>query len=321
MAEQQTLTPKDKTPKVMMSRSGAYKNRQSRMKRDEEELNKLMKGNVSDETETTEQEEPSSEITEDSEVQATDDTKQEETTTEAVEASQEDESELSSEEKSFKKRYGDLRRHMGDKEKEWSSRISELEDKLEGKTVRAPKSNEDIEAWAAKYPDVASIVETIASKKAEEKFASADQRLRELDEAKYEVSKATAEAKIRKAHEDFDELKAADSFHTWVDEQPKWVQDALYENEDDPRSVIRVIDLYKSDKGLTTSAKKTKLKEAAADVSKGSRSSIDATDSSRQIKESDIKKMTDKQFEDNLDNILEAQRSGRFIYDITHRNR
>ena len=37
----------------------------------------------------------------------------------------------------------------------------------------------------------------------------------------------------------------SDEFHDWVDEQPKWVQDALYENSDDPASVIRVIDLYK----------------------------------------------------------------------------
>ena len=41
----------------------------------------------------------------------------------------------------------------------------------------------------------------------------------------------------------------SDTFHDWAEEQPKWVQDALYENADDPASVVRVIDLYKSDKG------------------------------------------------------------------------
>ena len=314
---------KDATPKVMMNRSTSYNTKQKRLQAEEEELNKLVKKAISgEEDETTEeQEESNSETTEDTEVQATGDTEQEVETTEKEEA-QEDDVELSAEEKSFKKRYGDLRRHSADKEKEFAKRISDLESQLEGKTVRAPKSNVELEAWAEKYPDVAAIVETIASQKADEKFASAEERLRELDEAKYEVSKATAEATIRKSHEDFDDLKASDEFHSWVDEQPKWVQDALYENEDDARSVIRVIDLYKVDKGLTKQVKKSKAKEAAKDVSKkSSRSSIDANDTSRTIKESDIRKMSDKEFEENLDIIMEAQRSGRFIYDITNKNR
>ena len=34
--------------------------------------------------------------------------------------------------------------------------------------IKLPKSDDDIEAWAAQYPDVAAIVETIAIKKARE---------------------------------------------------------------------------------------------------------------------------------------------------------
>ena len=49
------------------------------------------------------------------------DTKQKEAKAE-VEASEDDTS-LSREEKSFKKRYGDLRRHMADKEKEWQESL------------------------------------------------------------------------------------------------------------------------------------------------------------------------------------------------------
>ena len=33
--------------------------------------------------------------------------------------------------------------------------------------LRPPSSDESIEAWAKKYPEIASIVETIATKKAE----------------------------------------------------------------------------------------------------------------------------------------------------------
>ena len=90
---------------------------------------------------------------------------------EAVEAEPEPEN---AEEKSFKKRYGDLRRHQQEKEKELAAKIDALQAQLSEATkkeINLPKSDEDIEAWAAKYPDVAAIVETIAIKKAKEQAA------------------------------------------------------------------------------------------------------------------------------------------------------
>ena len=62
-----------------------------------------------------EQEESSSEDTENTEVQASDDSKQEETKEETK--AQEDDDKLDAEEKSFKKRYGDIRKHLAAKEK------------------------------------------------------------------------------------------------------------------------------------------------------------------------------------------------------------
>ena len=94
----------------------------------------------------------------------------------AVEAAEEDteDKNLSREEKSFKKRYGDVRRHMQQKEKEWEEKFTALEARLGQENIRPPKSDEDIETWAAEYPDVASIVETIAAKKAQEMFNKAE---------------------------------------------------------------------------------------------------------------------------------------------------
>ena len=81
---------------------------------------------------------------------------------------------VNAEEKSFKKRYGDLRRHMQDKEKDWDDKFKTLQRQLEDSTkqeIKLPKSDDDIEAWAKEYPDVAAIVETIAIKKAKEQAA------------------------------------------------------------------------------------------------------------------------------------------------------
>tara|TARA_R100000406_G_scaffold40439_1_gene26982 strand:- start:56 stop:931 length:876 start_codon:yes stop_codon:yes gene_type:complete len=226
--------------------------------------------------------------------------------------------ELSDEEKSFKTRYGDMRRHLAAKEKEYNAKIKELEDKLgETKKLVPPKSDEDLQAWVDKYPDVAGMVETIADKRAKQMFDKANIQLEELNKAKEEATRSRAENEIRKAHEDFDQLRDSDQFHNWVEEQPKWVQNALYENTDDAASVVRVIDLYKVDNGLTRSDKKNKTKAAASLVDRGSKTKVDPTESSDKIRESDIAKMSDAEYAKNADKITEAHRSGKIIYDIS----
>ena len=206
---------------------------------------------------------------------------------------------------------------MQDKEKEWNQKLDALEKRKAKDSIIPPKSDEDIEAWAKEYPDVAGIVERIASEKAKEMFSKAETRLKELDEAHTEALRMKAENAIRKSHDDFDELRQSDDFHNWAEEQPKWVKDALYENMDDPASVVRVIDLYKVDNGLTPAAKKQSKKAAASTVAKGTRTSIDAKGVSGQIKESDVAKMSTKEFEDRQDEINEAMRNGKFVYDVS----
>ena len=226
--------------------------------------------------------------------------------------------ELSDEEKSFKTRYGDMRRHLAAKEKEYNAKIKELEDKLgETKKLVPPKSDEDLQAWVDKYPDVAGMVETIADKRAKQMFDKANIQLEELNKAKEEATRSRAENEIRKAHEDFDQLRDSDQFHNWVEAQPKWVQNALYENTDDAASVVRVIDLYKVDNGLTRSDKKNKTKAAASLVDRGSKTKVDPTESSDKIRESDIAKMSDAEYAKNADKITEAHRSGKIICDLS----
>lgn len=303
----QEMVKKVDTTKAMMSRGTNYALKQSRMNKDEEELAALMAEHNGEDAETTE--ESTEEVEETVEEEA-------ESSVESEEDDKESDENLSREEKSFKKRYGDLRRHMADKEKEWKEQMESTSAPL-----RAPSSDEDIEAWAEKYPDVAAIVETIASKKADEKFAVAEKRLREYDEAAYEVERTKAETIIRKSHSDFDELRDSDKFHDWVEDQPKWVRDALYENSDDAASVVRVIDLYKVDNNMTPAAKKKANKDAAKTVTKRGTPAVDSDGANQMIKESQVSKMTDKQFEDNYDKIQEAMASGKFIYDVTGKAR
>lgn len=294
-----------------VDRGSNYDRKRKRLQQEEQEIARLeaeAKGE-------TFEEESDSEGLEATEVQAEGSTQQEEANTE-VEA-QEDDSNLTAEEKSFKKRYGDLRRHMQQKEKEWEDKFSSFETRMRKESIVPPKSDEDIEKWAREYPDVAGIVETIAAKKAQEMFKKAEDRLSQLDEIQYEAERKTAEAKISESHPDFSKLRESDSFHQWAEEQPKWVRDALYENMDDPDSVVRVIDLYKIDTGHTTQDKKAKTKAAAKPIGRGSRTQVDPTEGGSVIRESDVNKMSSAEFEAREEEISKAMRTGKFVYDLT----
>jgi len=227
----------------------------------------------------------------------------------------------SAEERTFKKRYGDLRRHAQKKESDFQQQIDDLKAQLEASTkkeIKYPKSEEELASWMEKYPDVAQIVETIAMKKAKEQASEFESKFRQIDEMKQEAQKEKAEAELMRLHPDFDEIRDSDEFHNWVEEQPKWVMDALYDNDSDAVSAARAIDLYKADMGITAKAKSSSNKDAAKAIgTRSERSSPESDETKSYIKESDVNRMTAQQYEKNADAIAEAMRSGKFIYDLS----
>jgi hypothetical protein len=133
-----------------------------------------------------------------------------------------------------------------------------------------------------------------------------------------EATKDKAEVELMRIHPDFNDIRGSDDFHDWAEEQPKWVQDALYENDNDARSAGRAIDLYKSDKGIGKEIKTKSDKSAALEVStKNTRTKVDTTEAGKKIRESAVQKMSAQQYEKQADTIMEAIRSGNFIYDVS----
>ena len=312
---------KPKIPRVMMGQGG-YLTNEERIKKDEEELLAMKKEalGIKDDEESTE-DKPSSEKPEAEPVQAESDTKQEEKP--EVKAQEEDDSKLGAEEKNFKKRYGDLRRHSQKKEEEFNAKLAALEAKLEKANKQElilPKTDEELEAWAKEYPDVAGIIESIADKKAKASASALEERIAEFEELKINAQKEKAEAELIKMHPDFIEIREDDTFHTWAEDQPKWVQDALYENVDDAKSVARVIDLYKVDKGITNKKKaKPSEKAAASSVKTKSNAAPEPDEMANHIRESEVAAMSIREYEKRQEEILDAQRNGRFIYDVSRK--
>jgi len=298
--------------------SYTHKRNEAKIKEAEAELEALLKGDVAEEaSDETPEEEPNGEGSETTEVSDASDTKQEEAKEETK--ASEDDADLSAEEKSFKKRYGDIQRHMAETEKKQAAQIKRLEEQLEKAAKNElvlPKSKEEIDAWSSKHPDVAGIVEAIAEKKANERALELDERLQEIEELRSTAKREKAEAQLVAIHPDFEAIRADDAFHAWVENQPKVYQDALYENSEDVKSVARVIDMYKLDKGIKTK-KPSADKGAASSVKTRGRTVVDAEESSKTLSESMVKKMSLKEYEERQDEIMSAMRSGKFIYDMS----
>jgi len=311
--------PQEIETKLVQTTSASHQRNAARIKRDEEELEALLKQarGDTDETEEAVEAEPDSSEPSEPQVQAESRTKQEE---EPQAEAQEEDAELSGEEKNFKKRYGDLRRHMQEKEKDFTAKLEKLEKQLEAAAKNElvlPKSEEEIDAWAKKYPDIAGIVEAIAAKEADKKSSTLDARLAEIEALRSTAKREKAEAELTQIHPDFVSIREDDAFHTWADNQPKWVQDALYENTDDAKSVARVIDLYKADTGIVTKRSSTSDKAAASSVKSKRSAAPEPEDSSSYLRESQVAKMTIKEYEKRADEIMEAQRNGKFVYDLS----
>ena len=227
---------------------------------------------------------------------------------------------LTAEERSFKKRYGDLRKHTSEKEKEMQSRLEKLESQLtlaSKNELVLPKSTAEVDAWARQHPDVAAIVESIADKKAAERSTDLESRMKKFEQVRADAIREKAEAELVSMHPDFESIRSGDELHNWADEQPKWVKDALYENMDDAKSVSRVIDLYKQDKGINKATTLSSDKAAASSVNARTRSTPEADQSKKYLSESAVNRMSPREYAKRSDEIMTAMREGKFTYDMS----
>ena len=219
------------------------------------------------------------------------------------------------EDTTYKKRYGDLRRHtqqiMQQKDQALEQMKTQLDQAAKGQ-IKFPKTDEEIDKWAKKYPDVAMIVDSIAQKRAGEALAEGDKRMESLRQLETKLTKKEAEQQLLKIHPDFNDIRQDQGFHEWVSLQPVYIQDALYKNNTDATAASRAIDLYKADMGKA----KPRSKSAAQAIGRTSSSSPN-TKTSAEYSESQVSEMTDAEFEKHEGAITEAMQNGKFNYDMS----
>lgn len=234
-------------------------------------------------------------------------------------------SEATPEEETFKKRYGDLRRHLQQKESGFQKEISDLKAQVTQLNTLAnspmPSTKEEFEAWKAKYPQIASFVEIIADEKASQRAAQLQEELSGVKEKLSKTEEEKAFATLKVLVPDLEATVKSEEYQAWFTAQPAFVQEEL-NTSTDPHRVAYWIDIYKmsiAPKKTATTPKADKL--GALDTSvKNSGITPNANSGKWKYTQAQIAKMSTKEYEAQEAEIIAARNSGQILDDLSKRN-
>ena len=216
----------------------------------------------------------------------------------------------------YKKRYDDLKKHYDSKLNEFKIREQELLNEAASNrpAYQAPKTEEELEEFKTKYPDVFEVVETVAHMQSESKAKVLEERLSQLQEREAQMLRQSAEERLMEKHPDFNEIRNSDDFHAWAKEQPQSIQDWIYNNSDNPDLASRALDLFKKDLGIEAAPKKTTSKKtkSAADMVSTKTTSVEPK-SEKVWSEREIAAMSMDEFDKHEAEISEAMQQGRIV--------
>ena len=220
------------------------------------------------------------------------------------------------EERVFKKRYDDLKRHYDSTLGKHKDEVRTLRTQLEqsSKQFVPPKSKDELETWRKEYPDVYDMVETIAMNKADTRAKEMETKYQNLQVQQEQINREKAEVELLQEHPDYKEIRSKDEFHDWAAKQDPVIQGWLYENSSNSSLAGRAIDLYKMDKGVSKLSKKQETavkKEAAKAITKTAKATESELPKKKIWSNAEISKMNVREYAKHEEEIDKAVKEGR----------
>jgi len=223
----------------------------------------------------------------------------------------------------YKKRYDDLKKHYDDRISQFKQREQELlaENRVSQPEYKAPKTSEDLQKFKTDYPDLYETVETVAHLQSERQIKDLQSQLSSVQKREADIMRREAESGLREAHPDFEDIRGSEEFHDWAKEQPGQIQDWVYKNAVDAKLAGKAIDLFKLERGLSTtpsgksrkSRQKQPTSESAADMVSTKTTTVDAAQPKKVWTEREIAAMSLDQFDKLEEEINQAVSEGRVV--------
>lgn len=218
----------------------------------------------------------------------------------------------------WKDRYGNLRSYSTKKFNELEKRINDLTTALNQAQTQTnlPKTKEEVEAWARKYPEPYAFVKSIIGLDLQNVTSDVTTRFQELEAREQRTSKREAELELSKRHPDFfGKIDQDPAFVAWLDTKSQRIQDAMY-NDNDPIAASEVINLFKLETGYGKRGRKPN-QDAAFEVPNKYIPQVNNGSGEYDFTESQIDAMDAREYDANEDAIDKARKAGRILYDIT----
>ena len=229
----------------------------------------------------------------------------------------------------WEKRYSDLRSFAAREKNALQKELEEEKARLEAikreqkeTDFPRPKNREELVEWMRKYPDITGNIRTLI---AEELSSSSDvlkKDIEELKKSKQELDQQRALQQLLERHPDFIEIRKTKEFQEWVQRQPQErgsvVGKALFDalRGYDAEAAANAVDIYKSDLERSKKKKGSDAKDAATTVVR-TVAETPSTGEKRKFRESEIEKMSIREYERFEGEIEQARLDNRIVYDVT----
>ncbi len=226
----------------------------------------------------------------------------------------------------WQKRYSDLQSHATKKENEakkqaddLAQKLTELEKQLKetqkAKTVY-PTSEAELEEWAKQFPPLYNIMTTIALKAKGSEAEELREKVKELEEFKAAYANEKGRTDLLKIHPDANEIEKDPRFAEWYSEQEPEIKSLV--DSGNPNKIGKAITIFKKDYGIVTKTAQEVKKEASKAINVGP-TPRDVPKDEQVWYESQVAKMTAKQYARLEPEIEKARAEGRYVMDISRR--
>jgi hypothetical protein len=231
---------------------------------------------------------------------------------------------LPPEEKTYAKRYADLRRYSQSQLAKERKDKEDLQRQLQEASkshLQLPSADDDaaLDEWMQNYPDLARVLTRLSDRQAEKRTQDVKAQLEEIEAERKNLRVETSMQKLANAHPDFfTTLRTDEKFHQWLATKSKATQDIMYTENEDWQAASDVISLYKFENNITApkANRSNTNREVVRDVPVRSRTTPSAS-TEYQFTESQIKKMSAEEYDMLEDKITEAWKNGKVLMDQT----
>lgn len=224
----------------------------------------------------------------------------------------------------WKKRYADLQsdrdKKLADANKTIANKDSEkqeLEKQLKEVTkakTKYPTSEEELEQWCKEFPPLVPIIQTLALKAVEGRESELAEKVKELEDFKKAVAAERGRVELLKIHPDANEIETDPKFAQWFNEQETEIQHLV--SSGDPKKIAKAITIYKKDLGIVNKSARDIKKEASKAVDLGP-TPAELPKGKKTWYESEVAKMSARDYIKNEKEIELARAEDRYIYDIS----